>query len=271
MTGNGPMDAEFDTVAEWTAEVAESLGPQYRIPAACRGSGRPSALDWLLAGLAPRPGDLMIDIGAGLGGPSAYTAERTGVQPVLAEPEPDACRAAARLFGAPVVQADATALPFADGAASHAWCLGVLCTASGPDAQLCMLRELRRVLRPSGRAGLLVFLATRGRLDNPPEGNHFPSRPQLTAMLREAGLTETAAADPASLPAPPGWWQERTAAVDDELRRRFGNAPPLTAALEQSHRIGELLKSGELVSQVIRLHRGSAQMFETLSFQVTRS
>jgi len=253
MTGSDPMDAEFDTVAEWTAEVAESLGPQYRIPAACRGSGRPSALDWLLAGLAPVPGDLMIDIGAGLGGPSAYATEQTGVQPVLAESEPDACRAAVRLFGAPVVQADATALPFADGVASHAWCLGVLCTASGPGAQRAMLRELRRVLRPSGRAGLLVFLATRDRLDNPPEGNHFPTRAQLTALLREAGLTETAAADPASLPPPPACWQERAAAVNHELRRRFGNAPALATALEQSHRIGELLRSGELVSQVILL------------------
>jgi len=255
MTGNGPMSAEFDTVAEWTAEVAESLGPQYRIPAACRGSGRPSALDWLLAGLSPRPGDLMIDIGAGLGGPAAYAAERTGVRPVLAEPEPDACRAAARLFGAPVIRADATALPFADGAAGHAWSLGVLCTASGPDAQRAMLRELRRVLRPSGRAGLLVFLTTRDRLDNPPEGNHFPSRAQLTALLLEAGLTETAAVDLESLPAPSACWRERTTAVDDELRRRFGNAPQLATAIEQSHRIGQLLRSGELVSQVIRLHR----------------
>jgi SAM-dependent methyltransferase len=255
MIGSDSMDAEFDTVAEWTAEVAESLGPRYRIPAACRGSGRPSALDWLLDGLAPRPGDLLIDIGAGLGGPSAYAAERTGVRPVLAEPEPDACRAAARLFGAPVVQADATALPFADGAASHAWCLGVLCTASGPEAQWAMLGELRRVLRPSGRAGLLVFLATRDRLDDPPEGNHFPTRAQLTALLGEAGLIETAAADPASLPAPDACWRERTAAVDDELRRRFGNARPLATAMEQSRRIGALLESGELVSQVIRLHR----------------
>jgi SAM-dependent methyltransferase len=255
MTHSGPMDAEFDTVAEWTAEVAESLGPQYRIPAACRGSGRPSELDWLLAGLAPQPGDVMIDIGAGLGGPAAYAAERTGVQPVLVEPEPDACRAAARLFGAPVVQADATALPFADSAASHAWCLGVLCTASGPDAQLAMLRELRRVLWPSGRAGLLVFLATQGRLDDPPEGNHFPSRAQLTDLLREAGLTETAAADPASLPDPPADWRERTAIVEEELRRRFGDAPSFVTALEQSRRIGQLLHSGELVSQVIRLHR----------------
>jgi SAM-dependent methyltransferase len=254
---NGPMDAEFGTVAEWTAEVAESLGPEYRIPAACRGSGRPSALDWLLADLDPRPGDLMIDIGAGLGGPAAYAAERTGVQPVLAEPEPDACRAAARLFGVPVVQADATALPFADGAAAQAWCLGVLCTASGPAAQLAMLREMRRVLRPSGRAGLLVFLATKDRLDNPPEGNHFPSRAGLTGLLSAAGLAEAGTADPAVLAAPPAWWRERIATVEAELRRRCGNAPALLTAEEQSRRIGELLRSGELVAQIIRLRRSA--------------
>jgi SAM-dependent methyltransferase len=257
MTGSRPMDAEFGTVAEWTAAVAQSLGPRYRIPAACRGSGRPSALDWLLADLAPRPGDLMIDIGAGLGGPAAYAAERTGVQPVLAEPEPGACRAAVRLFGAPVVQADATALPFADGAATQAWCLGVLCTASGPDAQRAMLRELRRILRPAGRAGLLVFLATRDPLDNPPVGNHFPSPGQLSALLCEAGLTETGAADPASLPPPSLCWRERTAAVDAELRCRFGAAPALVTAREQSRRIGELLHSGELVSMVIRLRQAT--------------
>ena len=112
-----------------------------------------------------------------------------------------------------------------------------------------------RVLRPAGRAGLLVFLAASDRLDNPPEGNHFPSRPQLTALIREAGLTETATADAASFPDPPASWRERVTAVDEELRRRFGGAPALATAVEQSHRIGELLRSGELVSQVIRLVR----------------
>ena len=131
----------------------------------------------------------------------------------------------------------------------------VLCTAGGPDAQLAMLSELRRVLRPAGRAGLLVFLAASDRLDNPPEGNHFPSRPQLTALIREAGLTEVATADAASFPDPPASWRERVTAVDEELRRRFGGAPALATAVEQSHRIGELLRSGELVSQVIRLVR----------------
>jgi hypothetical protein len=40
-----PMEAEFDTVAEWTALVAADLGPEYYIPAACRGSGQPPP-DW---------------------------------------------------------------------------------------------------------------------------------------------------------------------------------------------------------------------------------
>ena len=112
-----PMAAEFGTVAQWTAQVAADLGAEYFIPAACRGSGQPAALDWLLARLAPAPGDLIIDVGAGVGGPAAYAAGQAGVQPILIEPEHDACRAAARLFGAPVIEADATALPLADATA----------------------------------------------------------------------------------------------------------------------------------------------------------
>jgi hypothetical protein len=39
------MAAEFDTVAEWTAQVALDLGASFHVPAACRGSGSPAALD----------------------------------------------------------------------------------------------------------------------------------------------------------------------------------------------------------------------------------
>jgi SAM-dependent methyltransferase len=249
-----PMAAEFDTVAAWTAQVATDLGPEYFIPAACRGSGQPAALDWLLAGLRPAPGDLMIDVGAGVGGPSAYGARRTGVQPVLVEPEHGACQAAATLFHPPVVQADATVLPFTDAAAELAWCLGVLCTAAGHDAQLAMLRELRRVVRPSGRIGLMVYLATTGQLDDPPQGNHFPTAGQLTALLHDAQLEVAAAADPGDLPPPSPDWQNRTAAVERRLQHRFGRTPQLAAATEQSDRIGAMLDSGQLICQVLILH-----------------
>jgi hypothetical protein len=89
------MTAEFGTVAAWTAEVASRLGPDHFIPAACRGSGQPAALDWLLTGLAPAPGMLLADVGAGLGGPAAYAVAKTGIRPLLFECEHAACRAAA--------------------------------------------------------------------------------------------------------------------------------------------------------------------------------
>jgi SAM-dependent methyltransferase len=200
MTGDvgDPMEAEFDTVAEWTAQVAADLGPEYLVPAACRGSGQPAALDWLLAGLRPRPGDPMVDVGAGTGGPAAYAAGRTGARPVLVEPEPDACRAAARLFDAPVIQADGTALPFADGAVGLAWSLGVLCTAPGHDAQLAMLRELHRVVRPgSGSACSSTWPSSRSwtiRRRATTSRHQLRHRlPPLTARLQRA---------PAALPHP---------------------------------------------------------------------
>ena len=48
---------------------------------------------------------------------------------------------------------------------------------------------------------------------------------------------------------------KRNAAVEDELQRRCGPAPQLSAATEQSDRIGRLLGSGQLTSQVILLVR----------------
>ena len=150
---------------------------------------------------------------------------------------------------------DATALPFADASVGLAWCLGVLCTAPGYGAQLTMLRELHRVVRPGGRIGLLVYLAVTGKLDDPPQGNHFPTSTDLHTLLRRAGLEVLAVADSQDMPEPPASWQERTAAVERELQRRCGHNPQFAAATGQSHRIGHLLDIGQLTSQVILLSR----------------
>jgi SAM-dependent methyltransferase len=248
------MTDEFGTVAEWTAEVASRLGTDYAIPAACRGSGKPAALDWLLAGLNLMPGARLVDVGAGLGGPAAYAAARKRVRPLLLEPEQAACRAAASLFGGPVIQADATALPLADGRADAAWSLGVLCTLPSRVAQLTALCELRRVVRPGGRIALLVYVAARQPLDEPPDGNRFPTDEDLCSLFRRAGLALLGAADAGRMSAPPDGWRDRTEAVERELHQRFGRTAQLRTSDEQGERIGQLLESGQLDCRVLVLH-----------------
>ena len=80
-----PLAAEFDTVAAWTAEVAQDLGPDYYLPAGCRGSGSPALLRWFLERLDVGTRSRMLDCGAGVGGPAAFAAAETGVAPVLSD------------------------------------------------------------------------------------------------------------------------------------------------------------------------------------------
>jgi SAM-dependent methyltransferase len=199
------MSAEFDTVAEWTAQVAAELGAAYHIPAGCRGSGSPAALDWLISHMALTAGDVLLDCGAGVGGPAAYAAQQVSVRPVLVEPEMGGCRAFRRLFGYPVVQAIGSALPVADESVDGALLLGVLCTTN---EQLALLSELGRVVRADGRFGLLVFV-THDLTGEQPTGNFFPSPASLVQLVSRAGLQIVARAGTADMPAIPDEWQRR--------------------------------------------------------------
>ncbi|MEU7828504.1 MULTISPECIES: hypothetical protein [unclassified Nonomuraea] len=84
------MVAEFDDVAGWTADAVELLGKRHAVPAACRGSASPAALAWLAEACELAPGMRLLDVGAGVGGPAAWAAERFGVRPILIEPMPTA-------------------------------------------------------------------------------------------------------------------------------------------------------------------------------------
>lgn len=240
------MQAEFDTMAAWTAEVAVDLGPDHYLPAGCRGSGSPGALRWLLQHLDLRSTDLMLDCGAGVGGPAGFATAEVGVRPVLTEPEAGACRAARRLFDLPVVQA-ASELPFADANFDVVWCLGVLCTVADQPA---LVGELRRVLRPAGRLGMLVFVAEQP-LSESPVGNDFPSPTRLAELLADAGLTITESASADDFAGLPPHWAERSDAVQAELERRHGDHPDFQTAARQASLIGRLLQAGELVGTLV--------------------
>ena len=244
MTDAEAMADEFDTMAAWTADAVAELGPYHAIPAGCRGSGSPAALEWLATRLGLRPGMRLLDCGAGVGGPAELAARRFGATPVLAEPMLHACRASARLFGRPVVVAGGEDLPFRTGAFDAAWSLGVLCTVADQSA---LLAELRRVAAPGARVGLLVFLRTVAHLPDQPEGNHFLTDDELASLLAATGLDVAEQAELADFPSADPDWQAAVDRVEAVIERRHGSDPRWQTAQHQEQLIGQLI-SDDLVA-----------------------
>lgn len=242
------MTAEFDTVATWTADAVAELGPDHALPAACRGSGSPAALDWLADRLGLGRGTRLLDSGAGVGGPAAYTARSLGVEPLLVEPMEGACRAAARLFGHRVVVGDGAALPVPDASYDVAWSLGVLCTV---DDKVAHLAELARVVGPGAMVGLLVFERTVDRLPEQPDGNAFPDRSERTTSLHRAGLDVVDTALVGDLPATPDSWQRAVAEVDAVIERDHGDDEAYVVAQRQSDLVGRLMADGLVVGRLV--------------------
>ncbi|MEV6157055.1 class I SAM-dependent methyltransferase [Nonomuraea sp. NPDC052129] len=214
------MVAEFDDVAGWTADAVELLGERHAVPAACRGSASPAALAWLAEACELAPGMRLLDVGAGVGGPAAWAAERFGVRPILIEPMPAAGHAAARLFGLPIIAADGREIPLRTATADAAWCLGMLCTVRDKAG---VLREIHRVLKPGASLGLSVVVA-RG-----PQVLQFAVR--LNRLVRELAVGASAAAVfveyDRTLPGGPRAGLHHSP-VDREVWRR-GGAGPLPA------------------------------------------
>ena len=144
------METEFGTVAGWTEEAVRALGPEFAVPAGCRGSGSEGALRWLADALQLTDGARVLDSGAGVGGPAGWLAAERGVRPVCVEPMAAAVHASATLFGLPSVVALSQSLPLADGTFDAAWCLGVLCTM---EEKAALLAELHRVLDDGAGVG----------------------------------------------------------------------------------------------------------------------
>jgi SAM-dependent methyltransferase len=146
-------------------------------------------LPWALADVDL--GEDVLEIGPGFGATTAVLARRPGALSVC-ELEPRYCaRLRRRLDGrVRIVQADATAMPFADHTFSGVVCFTMLHHLPSPEMQDQLIAEAARVLRPGG-----TFAGT----DSLGTGAFFkllhvhdtlvPIPPQsLTGRLQHAGL-----------------------------------------------------------------------------------
>ena len=150
---------------------------------------QPRGTGWLFdafAALAPRAGDLVLDLGARDAKHSIELVRRHGVRAVAIDPLPLHCETAraavaeAGLDGTiEVVQAAAESLPLADESVDWIWCRDVLVHVDASRG----LGECARVLRPGGAMLAYVTLAT-DRLE-----------PRERAELVEATAIQTFDAD----------------------------------------------------------------------------
>lgn len=146
-------------------------------------------------------------------------------------------------------------MPIADHAVDAAWSLGVLCTM---DDQLGLLTELRRVVRPPGRIGLIVYLATTHIADDEqPDGNRFPTIAPLEDLFHKARLTVVAQQRAAELDATSTDWQRRVDDVEAEVEKRHGHQKAWELAEQQSALLGDLIGEGTVQATLFSLRHSS--------------
>jgi SAM-dependent methyltransferase len=157
-----------------------------------------------LAALAPD--ERVLDVGAGLGGPARFLAERYGVQVVgvdLTAAFVELARELTRRVGlddrVEFVHADALALPFEDASFDVAWTQHAAMNV--PD-KAGLYAEIHRVLRPGGRLALYDVLAGEGGDPDYPLPwagraglSWLVSAAELRSLLEGAGFRVTAERD----------------------------------------------------------------------------
>ena len=118
----------------------------------------PLATHELVALLQPKPGERLLDIGSGIGGPARWFAATFAVPVIGVDLTPEFCAAAEALSAATgladrvtILNGSALALPVPDGAFDAAYSQNVIMNIA--DKRL-FYREAFRALRPGGRLAL---------------------------------------------------------------------------------------------------------------------
>lgn len=175
----------------------------------------------LAAALGPRPGEAVLDVGSGLGGPARLLAAEYGCRVTGADLNPEFVEVATRLTArcglderVRFVAADALALPFADGEFRHVITQHVAMNIAD---RAGLYAEIARVLAPGGRVAVHDVVAGDGKplrfpvpWSTSPETSHLLTADQTRGVVARAGFAEVSCRDQTQLSAE--WFGARFAA-----------------------------------------------------------
>ena len=146
----------------------------------------PPALAWLCEALDLAHGGVVVDLGAGLGGPAEWIRLRYPVDVVAIDPTHGSVVGTRRLFPElPTVQAAAEAAPIRSDATLAALALGVVWVAPDP---LATLQEAARI---APRVGIIDYCPPRAVSTRPAVAASSGSRRCVTCSRPPAGSTSS--------------------------------------------------------------------------------
>ncbi|MBV9335837.1 MAG: class I SAM-dependent methyltransferase [Solirubrobacterales bacterium] len=144
------------------------------------------------------PGQAVLDVGAGIGGPARALARHYGVHVTAVEPTERFASLARTLTGraglsysVTVVHTDGSLLPFRDASFDLAWTQAVW---QSVEDKRTLAHEIRRVLAPSGRLAMFETVGDGRELQFPvpwadgPQDSFLPTEAELKAVLQDGGL-----------------------------------------------------------------------------------
>jgi SAM-dependent methyltransferase len=251
------VDELFDLPARWRGDAILALALQgdERIAAASPGAGFPTALRSLAVGLQLRAGDVVVELGAGLGGVAAWLRSRTGCVVHAVEPAVGSRSVASELFPELEVHGDVDELRLPPGTVDAVVLAGVISLVPDADALVATAAHL---LRPGGRLGITdVVPLDRVEPVIVSGPNVVRTTPVLVEQLARHGFGVTHVGHGPCSPSPQ--WQAVADRVQARVRREHADAHEMRLVeQDQAHlsRLGVELGLGCVVVVATR-HLGA--------------